>query len=99
MYSNNAHDCQDLLPGVVFTIEPGMNVPGSETAFLAHEECCVINQDGECEWLSHRASRQMVAIFDHEDLDGVIAESVWTQFEREFAKPFIIEGTTTEGVC
>ena len=42
-------------------------------------------------WLSHRASRQMVAIFDHEDLDGAIAESVWKQFEQEFAQPLITD--------
>jgi len=57
--SNMPGDDTALVPGMVMTIEPGMEfVPGR---MLVHEENVVITEDG-CELLTHRAPREMWVI-------------------------------------
>ena len=48
-FSINSVDNLPFTPGVVFTIEPGMLVEGSEDKLIVHEENAVITETG-CEW-------------------------------------------------
>jgi Xaa-Pro aminopeptidase len=60
-FSNNATDEQPMTPGMVVTLEPGMMlVPGGDR-MIVHEENVLITDTG-AEWLSKRASREMVSI-------------------------------------
>ena len=45
------------------TLEPGMLVPGSDTLMIVHEEDIVVTEEG-AEWLSDRATKQMIPILD-----------------------------------
>ncbi len=57
--SNTAHDHTPLKPGVVLTLEPGMEfAPGKQ---MVHEENIVITEDG-AQWLSRRAPPEMPVI-------------------------------------
>ena len=57
--SNTATDNTPLEPGVVLTLEPGMEfAPGKQ---MVHEENIVITEDG-AEWLTRRAPEEMPVI-------------------------------------
>ena len=57
--SNTADDHTPLEPGVVLTLEPGMEfAPGKQ---MVHEENIVITEDG-ARWLSRRAPEEMPVI-------------------------------------
>ncbi len=57
--SNTATDNTLLVPGMVMTLEPGMNyAPGK---MMLHEENIVITEDG-AEWLSERAEPELIII-------------------------------------
>ena len=57
--SNTATDGAPLQPGVVLTLEPGMEfAPGRQ---MVHEENIVITEDG-ARWLSRRAPAEMPVI-------------------------------------
>ncbi|MTI17999.1 aminopeptidase P family protein [Rhodobacteraceae bacterium RKSG542] len=57
--SHTATDNTLLLPGMVLTLEPGMNyAPGKQ---MVHEENIVITEDG-AEWLTERAAPEMIII-------------------------------------
>ena len=57
--SNTATDNTVLQAGMVMTLEPGMTfAPGRQ---MVHEENIVITEDG-AEWLTHRATRELVVI-------------------------------------
>ncbi|AEV35700.1 Metallopeptidase family M24 [Pseudovibrio sp. FO-BEG1] len=57
--SHTATDNTLLVPGMVLTLEPGMNyAPGKQ---MVHEENIVITEDG-AEWLTERAAPEMIII-------------------------------------
>ena len=57
--SNTAKDNTILEPGVILTLEPGMEyLPGKE---MVHEENIVITENGP-EWLTQRASEELPII-------------------------------------
>ena len=57
--SNTADDGTELVPGMVMTIEPGMEFAAGK--MLVHEENVAITEDG-CELLTRRAPREMWTI-------------------------------------
>lgn len=81
LFSNIAEDETAIVPGVTFTIEPGMLVQGSDELMIVHEENAVIGPDGQCEWMSDRAPREMHAVLD---FDEVTARRIFQEFERKY---------------
>lgn len=81
IFSNIADDDTPIGPGVVFTIEPGMNVEGSDENMIVHEENVVIAPNGEAQWLSDRAPQRMVSILDNFDPG---ARDVFQTFEKKW---------------
>jgi Xaa-Pro aminopeptidase len=57
--SNMPGDCTGLVPGMVLTLEPGMEfAPGRH---MVHEENIVITEDG-ARWLTRRAPAELPVV-------------------------------------